>query len=130
MDQAHLDAVAIMRDIDLNYRHQPLQVVLSAQVISATECVIVLDRHNFTETSTMWIIKSREMRMIHYTRTNGKWVCDKTIISPDLDFVPYVYRNRGASVQVKTWVDKRRWEALCYRPGNARNPMDGPHAQD
>ena len=124
--------VALVRDLTgYKVMLQPFEsvdkVVFERDGDVVTKISLAIARVRGRESRGRFIVTERGIELRTWTRNEplpGKWFWERdsmTFWQPATDEQIIL---RGHVMTPEEIADKKRWEMDCYRPGNARNPMD------
>lgn len=109
------------------FQHRVFDEV-QAVTTSDTACFLFIRTHKVRETSRGYEILKAGTRLISYQRTNPTepWVRSESLLW-DEEHEQFFHRTLGNKTAPEQ-IESARWADLCYRPGTAKSPMDGPYA--
>jgi len=83
------------------------------------------------EQASRWKVTNQGLRQLTWKKVNDFWVRqhDTEVWIPEGIYETREIHNFGTIQTDAVWNDKRDQFHLCYRPGTARSPMQGPHAR-
>lgn len=68
--------------------------------------------------------EAKGTRVLQLKNTGTRWYITTDTTIWDEDFTPYVFEKIGRRRTADELHEQREWEKMCYRPGNARTPLD------
>lgn len=102
--------------------------------IKIREASIIIDLRVFqvVEQSNRWKVINEGLRRLTWHKVNHFWIRkhDEVIWIPEGLYEARYVHNFGSIQTDDVWNDKRDQWHLCYRPGTAKSPMDGPESLD
>lgn len=93
-------------------------------VITDTQVTVLVETFRYREMARDINFTERHLKMVSFILTENGWVDGPVFSVQDETFIPFTHVKFGRSVSPREYADKKRWEKMTYRVGNAQDPMD------
>jgi len=102
-----------------------LEIKIRSEVIT-----VGIKIYKVVEQASRWKVTNQGLRQLTWKKVNNFWIRqhDTEVWIPEGMFEPREIHNFGRIQTDDVWHDKREQWHLCYRPGTAKSPMDGPYS--
>lgn len=112
-----------IKEAGIVFHLRPYQELVKV-VIQPDEIVIVLKIYKYSETLREVRFTKSGNRLYCWKLKDKIWEPQEPLTSWDEDFVPYVERRYGVHISESEYRAKLEWEAMTYRCGTKRTPLD------
>lgn len=85
---------------------------------------LALDVYEVRRTHKRDYIENHGVRLLFIKLVDSQWTLDTDMTSWDESFEPYILEHYGRRQSALEVQEQREFEQMCWRPGNARNPLD------
>lgn len=113
------------RAVGLRTTLRPFEKVVKVK-LTDTEATALIETFEVRELAREWRLMKHGHRLVTYARSDitRSWGVPVTMTLWDDDYKPQVVAKFGKSVSMSDYLERRQFEAACYRPGTERQPLD------